>query len=820
MSLLLAVAGLSAATLAYEILLMRLLSISQWHHFAYMIISLALLGYGASGTFLTLSRSWLRHQAPAVMSSAAGLFGVTVLTNVTLAHELPLNPLEFLWDTRQWLYLLGLYVLLSVPFFCAATGIGVAFTQWRDRIHWLYQGDLLGAGGGALSVVLALFLFPPSTCLRLVSLLGFIAAALVGRQWTTRQWLPILLLGGGGLLASVWPQPWLTPQPSAYKGLSQTLRLPQATVLSEQSSPLGWLTVVQSPIIPLRYAPGMSLHSPVEPPPQLGLFIDGDAMSVITHVSGAPQSLAYLDFLTAALPYHLLNHPAVLVLGAGGGMDVLLAQYHQARSIVGVELNPHVVEIVQRVHGDFAGHLYSANNVQIHVAEARSFVTHSQSRYDLIHLALLDSQSAAAAGVHALSEHYLYTVEALHLYLRHLRSGGLLAITRWLQLPPRDSLKLVATALSALERAGVEQPAQHIVLIRSWQTTTLLVKHSPFSTDEIALVRHFCAVRAFDVVYYAGMTAPEANQYNVLDTPDFFAGVMALVGPARREFQRRYKFDITPATDDRPYFFHFFKWTALPELIALHRQGGLVLLEGGYVLLIATLVQAMVVALLLILLPLLTLRRHSRALPYRWSAGGYFLALGLAFLFLEISSMQRFILFLGHPLYAIAVVLSGFLMFAGLGSGCGATLTRRFPQLTTTRLMALAVGGISSLTLLSLWLLPPLFAWASPLSPILKILLTLALLAPLAFCMGLPLPLGLAQIAAHMPELVPWVWGINGCASVVSVLLATLLAMHWGFTVVTWLAVGLYGMAAIIWGRIDRHALTPSRMRTHNRDNS
>ena len=252
-----------------------------------------------------------------------------------------------------------------------------------------------------MSIVLALFLFSPSTCLRLVSLLGFVAAALAGRQWTAPPWLPLLLLGGGGLLAGMWPQQWLTPQPSAYKGLTQTLRLPEATVLSEQFSPLGWLRRAE-PIIPLRYAPGLSLHSPVEPPPQLGLFIDGDAISVITHVSGAPQSLAYLDFLTAALPYQLLNQPTVLVLGAGGGMDVLLAQYYQARSIVGVELDPHVVEMVQRVYGDFAGHLYSANNVQIRVAEARSFVTRSQSRYDLIHLALLDSLSAAAAGVQAL----------------------------------------------------------------------------------------------------------------------------------------------------------------------------------------------------------------------------------------------------------------------------------------------------------------------------------------------------------------------------------------------------------------------------------
>ena len=251
--------------------------------------------------------------------------------------------------------------------------------------------------------------------------------------------------------------------------------------------------------------------------------------------------------------------------------------------------------------------------------------------------------------------------------------------------------------------------------------------------------------------------------------------------------------------------------------MALHRQGGMALLEGGYVLLMATLMQATVVALCLFS-SLADMATPQPVLPYRWSAGGYFLALGLAFLFIEISSMQRFILFLGHPLYAMAVVLSGFLLFAGLGSGSGATLTQRFPRLTTTRLIVLAVGGISSFTLLSLWLYHLFLPGGACCPQPSKILLTLALLAPLAFCMGLPFPLGLAQIAAHTPELVPWVWGINGCASVVSGILATLLAMHWGFTIVTLLAVGLYGMAAILWGRIDRHALRPHKMCTHSHD--
>jgi hypothetical protein len=799
MSILLAVAALSAAALAYEVLLMRWLSIVLWHHFAAMIISLALLGYGASGTFLAIAHPRLgRHMAMAFVG-AAGLFGVTVLSNITLAQQVPFNPLELLWDSRQWLYLLLLYVLLSVPCACAATAIGLAFMQRSSRIHWLYQCDLIGAGSGAGSVLLALCVFSLSTCLRLLGWLGFLAAALVCRQCTRARWPPILLLSCGSLLVYLWPQPWLMPRPSAYKGLSQTLQLPEAQVLSEHSSPLGLLTVVQSPTIPLRYAPGLSLHSPVEPPAQLGLFTDADSISVITNATGSPQSLAYLDFVPAALPYHLRRHPTVLILGAGGGMDVLLARYHQASRIEAVELNPHVVHLVRHVHADVAGQLYSAANVRLHVAEARHFVTRSADAYDLIQLALIESSSASTAGLQAGSENYLLTVEAMALYLRHLHPEGLLSISRWLQLPPRDSLKLFATALTALEQNGSAQPAQHLVLIRSWQTTALFVKRRPFTTDELALVRTFCDTRGFDVAYYPGMSVTEANRYSLLDQPDFFNGAMALIGPERREFQRRYKFHITPASDDRPYFAHFFKWRALPEFLALYRQGGMALVEGGYIVLIMALIQASGAALLLMVLPLWIRRRQHPGTPYRWRLGCYFLLLGVAFLLLEISFLQRFVLFLGHPLYAMAVVLSGFLVFAGLGSGLGGAIARRSYDASMHRPIAVAVGSIVCFTLLYLVLLPGGFAWGSLLPMPGKILCTLFLLAPLAFCMGLPFPLALAQVAAYRPDMVPWAWGINGCASVVSAILATLLAMHVGFNVVMLLAAMLYALAAVIW---------------------
>lgn len=485
-------------------------------------------------------------------------------------------------------------------------------------------------------------------------------------------------------------------------------------------------------------------------------------------------------------------------------MEVLQARYHQAPRIDAVELNPQVVDLVQKTYAEFAGQLYTTPGVRVHVAEARSFVNASRERYDVIQVALLDSFSASAAGVHALNENYLYTVEALQAYVERLRPGGLLAITRWFRLPPRDSLKLFATAIAALEGAGVAHPDRRLALIRGWQTTTLLVKHGDLTAQDSAAIRDFCARRSFDMAYYPGIAAAEANRYNVLSQPYVYEAARALLGPARHDFVQRYKYHIAPATDDRPYFFHFFKWGVVPEILALREQGGLPLLEWGYLILIAVLAQATVVSAGLIVLPLRALRSSAAPRRQQGRVWGYFAALGLAFLFIEIAFMQRFVLFLGHPLYAIAVILCGFLVFAGLGSGYAARITRRAHQAQHDqygRPIALAVVGIACLALLYLVLLGPFFRQALWLPGIVKVALTLALIAPLAFCMGLPFPLGLARVARRRPDLIPWAWGINGCTSVLGTILATLLAVHYGFTAVVGLAVGLYGLAAVIMYR-------------------
>jgi spermidine synthase len=808
MSLRLFAVGLvSAGVLAYEVLLARLFSIIQWYHFAYMVISIALLGYGASGTVLGLVRDRLEARAAEAFAIFAALFGVTAVACFALAERLPFNALELIWDPGQLLYLGVLYAILLVPFFCGAMSIGLALACFAEPVGRIYRADLLGAGGGALAILGLLFLVVPGRALELIGALGLLAAALASlAEAGVRARLRALGYAAAAVaMAFTLPSAWTALQLSPYKGLNQALRVPGAAVEVERSSPLGLLSAVRSPQIPFRHAPGLSLNNLIEPAAQIGVFTDGEGLSPITAFDGDLRPFRYLDFTTAALPYHLLNRPRVLVLGAGGGAEVLLALYHAARSIDAVELNPQLVDLVRGRYAEFAGHLYERPEVRVQVGEARGFVGASADRYDLIQIPLLDAFAAAAAGTVSLNESFVYTIEAFETYLDHLAPGGYLAITRWLKLPPRDSAKLFLTALRALERRGVAEPARQLALIRSWETTTLLVKKGALTSEDVARVRTFAAQRSFDLAYYSGMRADEANRYNLLEEPYFFEAAQGLIeDPAG--FLAGYKFDLRPATDDRPYFFDFFKSAALPELWTVSAQSGGGLLDWSYLILTATLAQAALLSVVLVLLPL-WLGRSDGPRGGRWRIVTYFGAIGLAFLFIEIASIQRFTLFLAHPLYAIGVVLAGFLVFAGIGSGIAPSLER---HLADRRIGALgcAIAAIVLFAMLYIFTLPPLFAALIALPDLARIVLSLALIAPLALFMGMPFPLALARLRSEAPHLVPWAWGINGCASVLAAILATLLAMTFGTRVVVFIAAALYLVAGAAFARTS-HAPKP-----------
>jgi hypothetical protein len=770
-----ALAAISAAILAYEVLLVRLFAIVQWHHFASMAIGIALLGFGISGTLLALGRAWFVAR-PSAFATAAALFAFTAPAAFLAGQRLPFNPLAIVWSPAQLLYLGALYLLLAVPFTAGATCVGLAFVTGTDAGR-TYRANLLGSAAGALATPAALTLLSPTACLAAIAALALAAAALAAPP-RLRPAIAALALAGAALwtLAPGWTALRMSP----YKGLPRALDIQGAELTAQRSGPLALLSAVASPAVPFRHAPGLSLLAPAQPGGQVAVFVDGDAPNFIEGFDGR-RPPAHLDYTPDALVYALTRRPRVLVLGAGGGQAVLQAVAH-ASHVDATELDWNMIRMVRRDFADFAGNLYGRPDVTVRVAEPRSFLAGTPSAWDVIRLPDL----GASQG---LGESYTLTVEALALYHSRLRPNGWLTASGPVDLPPRAALRLAATALAALD-GRVAAPAAHLIAIRGLTTFTLLVKQSPVAEADIAAAPAFAGPRGFDVAYYPGMPRTEANRLNVLPEPELYDGIAALAGPGRADFIARYKFDVAPPTDDRPYFHDFFRWRTAPELFALRALGGAAMLQWGEIVVAATLVQAIALSAALVLLPLaLAGRTPGRA---RWPAGGYFFALGLAFLFVEIAFIQRFTLFLGHPLYAVAVALAGFLAFAGLGAGAAEALARRLGRAA----IPAAAAGIAALAFAYLAALPAVFDALARLPGAGRVAVSLALIAPIAALMGLPFPLGLARLRDD-PGFVPWAWGLNGCASVIGASAATMLAMHLGFMALVALAAILYGLAAL-----------------------
>jgi hypothetical protein len=799
-----AVALMSAAAIAYQLLLMRWLAIVHWYPFAAMIISLALLGHGASGTWLSVwlygrTQAWFESRFEHVFAWCASLFAVTAALALAVAGHIPFNGLELVWDPRQLLWLSALYLVLAVPFFFAASCFGLAFARYRQRIPLLYGADLIGAGAGAL-MAMALAYLPVEHGLLLAALCGPCAAAmaLVRR----RQQVAAVLVAIA--LVLLLPGEVLKPRSNEFKGMSRALLLPGARVLQESSGPYGWLAVLESPQVPLRHAPGLSLQFAGEPPAQLALFADGDALSVIVRDDGAPASRAWLGAMTSSLPYRMRRPHSVLVLGAGGGMDVVQALALGAARVDAVEIAPQRVRWVRDDYARYTGNLYRDPRVRTIVAEPRAFVRSTARRYDLIVLAGGDSFAGSGAGVQAASEQYALTVEAVRDYLSRLAPKGMVAVTRWSKQPPRDELRLFATAITALREEGVLQPGAQLAGIRNWDASTWLLARRPFDAAEKNALQEFATANGFDPVHVPGIRNDPEERFHVLDAPYLFEGTHALLSSRAADYLRDYRFDIVPVRDDRPYFANYFRWRSLPELWRLREQGSAVLLDSGYLLLVGALLQALPLALLLVLLPLRAMPRPSRA-GLELSllrAGSYFLALGLGFLLIEIAVLSRMTLLVGHPLLAASLGLAGFLLFAGLGSGHAQHWLTRNDEGADAAIARRIRAAVYAIALGLLWqflVFHLVHAQGATWPVALRSAAALAGIAPLAFAMGMPFALGLARLARTAPAFVPWAWGLNGCASVVAAILAVLLALAVGLHATLLVALALYLLAAWIW---------------------
>lgn len=461
----------SAVVLSYEILLMRLLSIGQWDHFAYMVISMALLGFGAAGSLLFLFFRRIRTHLETWLVGLAGATAVSFPLSFSLAQKVGLDPLLLVWQPSQWLKMLFSTLLMAVPFLLAGGIVGILLSGAEEKTHRMYATDLLGAGCGTLAIVPALYMGPPWTLLPVLGGLILLGASGCARRMPHPLRGGLTLLISGGLLLMLyltWPP---VPKIHETKPLSVTMTFPDARVEAEREGPQGMIHVVGSALI--RHVPGLSLNFGLDAesrgatlPEQKAIFTDGDGLSPITRFRGDLHELTHLDYTTMALPYHIRPPEKVLVIGAGGGADLLLGLKHPTKQITALEANHQIADLLLGPFAAFSGDIYTRPRVRLIRGEGRQFLHAHGDRFDQIHLSLIDSFGASAGGLYSASESYLYTTEAFELYLSHLQETGLLAITRWLKLPPRDSLRVVATALTALRRMRLSnEPERHLLFI-------------------------------------------------------------------------------------------------------------------------------------------------------------------------------------------------------------------------------------------------------------------------------------------------------------------------------------------------------------------
>jgi hypothetical protein len=529
------------------------------------------------------------------------------------------------------------------------------------------------------------------------------------------------------------------------------LNYPEAEILFTEWNTISRVDVVKSP---LRHAPGLSLHYYEGLPSQLGLTVDGDNISSVTEPG------PFIDYTPTAAAY-LPPREEVLIINPQG-LDIATAHYYRAHITV-AEGNPLISETMRTF-----SHLYDTIEI---VPDGRSYLAGTDKKFDVIQICLSESLFASSVGLYGFNESYVFTREAFEQYYSHLTDDGIIVITRWLLLPPRELPRLVSLIIDT------PIPKEHVVIFRTYSTATLLVKKTPF--DELAPLEEFCRERGFDLVWTPHIRDDQVNIYNQFDEP-FFYHLVASQFSDNHQVQSHYQFAIASPTDDTPFFFNFFQWTKVRDIYQSLQGRWQPLFEGGFMA-VLILIQAVIVSVLLIVAPLKRLSVKRVTLLY-------FAFIGLGFMVVEISLMQQLILFLGQPTYSVTVVLFCILLFSGLGSYTSHRIGWKKGFLFLGIFLGFMIVGLSPVIHAFLGL--PVYA---------KTGIVLAVLAPLSFFMGIPFPTAITVVGENQ---VPYAWCVNGCFSVCGSVVSVIVALSCGFQVVLVLGLVCYCAAFLVRSRL------------------
>jgi len=791
----------SAGVLLLQISLTRIFSYTIWYHFTYVTISLAMLGFGASGAVLATSSKLSGLDTKlAFYSSLIGAGAVPVM--LAVIGKVPFYPFQLLTEPVQLVYMLIYYVVVTLPFFCAGLTISCVFKSVPQLASKVYFWDLLGAGAGCLVVVAGINLFGVPGISAMAATLFLLAAAMFATSKSPPMkyllvaaalvWLPI----GGNIEKA------LDFQPSKEKWMS---KMPDKKITFSKWSPIFRVDAYELPPTEdgLMHAgqdticAGMiyGIADEYIPPGTRYGFIahDGDACAMMLNPGGDASSFELFDKSILKAPYLLTETPKVLIIGPGGGVDVAMALQAKARSITAVELDPITVDLITNKYADFVGRLYQNPHVNVIVDEGRSYLRRSEEKFDIVQMTGVDTLAALSSGAYVLAENYLYTKKAYKEFLDHLTPDGILSVAifdfHYKISFPRHVARQVSLSVESLKSIGIEKPYQHIAVIASSQVDLetggegvphiiILTKKSPFAFDEVRRLKEYADELKYDIWHL-----PDSTRNNPC------AFIATASDEERTTYFDEHFFKLTAPTDDAPFFFHYYRWADVLKGrdVDTGHTGA-----TGQLILLLILIFGVIFSVVLIVLPLSRFQRAGLQTKWKWHYILYFAALGLGFIFLEISYIQRFILFLGYPTYSLTVILFSLLTFSGIGS----YISGRLP-LAPHNLIVAAFCLLAPVALGYMVLLPPIFDHFLGASKLVRIVISVILLFPLGLLLGVFFPTGIKIISADYKRFVPWAWGINGCASVIGTVLSIIIAMSHGFSTVTALAVIVYLIGVI-----------------------
>jgi spermidine synthase len=743
-----------------------------------MVIAVALLGFGAAGTFLSLYKDRLAKKHD---------FYIPILMLISAFMQISaifLSQLSFIQfdsylifsDYSQIVNLILTYLILFLPFFFGALAIGTIFFVYVENIGKLYFSNLTGSGFGGIIALVLFGILLTEKIASIIAMFSIFAAGILFHKSNSKLLISALILTIGMAIFFFTKSVHLNS--SQFKNISKTLNLPKAEIVYEQNSPYGLIEVVSSPA--LRYSQGLSLVYTSDVPKTKAVFINGDWFGGILETIN--DSYNYLNYSTDALPYSMNKRNKVLILNAGSGHSIAQALSNNAEYITGVEQITPIISIMKNEFAEESDSLYHNKKIVIKNIDSRTFLKSDTCKYDLISLPYTNS-FGGSSGLFALQEQYLLTVESFEEMFNKLDQNGVISVSCWIDYPYRNPLKILSTFIDMFNRNNIIDYENHIAAVKSWGTISFVIKKSPITSSEIADIKSFCDSLLFDPVILGAEIEPELEKYNKLQDRNFYDYAANIISNNRDYFYSEYDFNVKAATDDKPYFSQFLRLSGLSYLQELYGTQNTPFIEIGYLIVIITFIQVLFVALILILLPL---RKTQWNVKSKIKTLLYFSAIGLAYMFIEIIFIQKFILYFGNFVYAAAAVICFMLVCSGAGSFFSKYLINKNIKLS------LIVFLISLCLLLYYFFLTTILNETIGFELYLKIFVSFILIAIPSFLMGMPFPIGLTLISEKNKTAIPWAWGINGYFSVIASPLAIIIAVESGYSFVIFVSGLLY----------------------------